>query len=69
MAASPTTCVRGPPNYRFQAHMDWPVRGMIASLVAIFAIGLLVGFVLGYGVRAFISYRRHQAARRRRYIQ
>jgi hypothetical protein len=29
------------------------------------AIGLVVGFALGYGVRAFISYRRHQAARRR----
>jgi hypothetical protein len=32
----------------------------------IFAIGLLIGFALGYGVRAFISYRRHQAASRRR---
>jgi hypothetical protein len=29
------------------------------------AIGLIVGFALGYGVRALISYRRHQAARRR----
>jgi len=29
------------------------------------AIDLVVGFALGYGVRALISYRRHQAARRR----
>jgi hypothetical protein len=29
------------------------------------AIGLVVGFALGYGIRALISYRRHQAARRR----
>jgi hypothetical protein len=35
----------------------------------IFAVGLSVGFPLGYGVRAFISYRRRQASRRRRYIQ
>jgi hypothetical protein len=28
------------------------------------AIGLSIGFALGYGVRAFISHRRHQAARR-----
>ena len=69
MAASPTTCVRGPPNYRFRLIWISPLEELIASLVAIFAIGLLVGFVLGYGVRAFISYRRHQAARRRRYIQ
>ena len=26
------------------------------------AIGLLIGFILGYGVRAIISYRRHQRA-------
>ena len=31
-----------------------------------FAAGLLIGFALGYGVRAFISFRRRQAARRRR---
>jgi hypothetical protein len=31
-------------------------------------ICILVGFALGYAVRAFISYRRHQAARRRRYF-
>ena len=34
----------------------------VASIV--FAIGLSIGFALGYGVRAFISYRRRQAARR-----
>ena len=28
------------------------------------AIGLLIGFILGYGVRAIISYRRHRHARR-----
>jgi hypothetical protein len=31
------------------------------------ASGLFVGFVLGYAVRAFISFRRHQAAMRRRW--
>jgi hypothetical protein len=29
------------------------------------AVGILIGFMLGYGVRAFISYRRRHAARRR----
>jgi hypothetical protein len=29
------------------------------------AIGIVMGFALGYGLRAFISYRRHQASRRR----
>jgi uncharacterized membrane protein (Fun14 family) len=32
------------------------------------AIGVLIGFVLGYAVRAFISRRRHQAARRRSHL-
>ena len=35
----------------------------------IFAIGLSVGFALGYAVRAFMSHRRRQAARRRRIFQ
>jgi hypothetical protein len=43
------------------------MRPELASIIL--AIGLLIGFTLGYGVRAFISYRRHQASRRRRYIQ
>jgi hypothetical protein len=30
------------------------------------AIALIIGFALGYGVRAWISYQRHQAERRRR---
>jgi hypothetical protein len=41
--------------------------GAVTPFVEItFAVGLLIGFVLGYGARAFISYRRRQAARRRR---
>src|SRR3954452_6552864 len=43
------------------------MRPELASII--FAIGLLIGFALGYGVRAFVSYRRHQASRRRHYIQ
>jgi hypothetical protein len=39
------------------------MRPELASII--FAIGLLIGFLLGYGVRAFISYRRRQASRRR----
>ena len=41
------------------------MRPELASVI--FAIGLLIGFPLGYGVRAFISYRRRQASRRRRF--
>jgi NhaP-type Na+/H+ or K+/H+ antiporter len=32
------------------------------------AVGLIIGFILGYGVRAIISHRRHQRARRRSYL-
>ena len=45
------------------------MRGRYGSMTPGFeialAIGPIVGFALGYGVRALISYRRHQAARRR----
>src|SRR5262249_18395399 len=38
----------------------------MASDIAVgFAIGLVIGFALGYAVRAAISFRRHQAARKR----
>ena len=33
---------------------------MAPDLVVVLAITLLMGFALGYGVRSFISYRRHQ---------
>ena len=45
------------------------MRGRYGSMTPGFEIALVidlvVGFALGYGVRALISYRRHQAARRR----
>jgi hypothetical protein len=37
-------------------------------LLVVFAIGLVSGFALGYAVRAAISFRRHQAAIKRRYL-
>jgi hypothetical protein len=40
--------------------VDWQ------SALAIALIGFAVGFVTGYGVLAFISYRRRKAARRAR---
>jgi hypothetical protein len=40
--------------------LDWQVA------LAIALIGFAVGFVTGYGVRAFISSRRRKAARLRR---
>jgi NhaP-type Na+/H+ or K+/H+ antiporter len=39
--------------------LDW-------QFAAIALIGFAIGFVTGYGVRAFISYRRRKAARQRR---
>jgi hypothetical protein len=39
--------------------LDW-------TALAIAVIGFAIGFVTGYGVRAFISYRRRKAARLRR---
>jgi hypothetical protein len=50
--------LRHSPATRLQLHMS----PELASII--FAIGLSIGFAVGYGVRAFISYRRHQAARR-----
>jgi len=41
---------------------------MMPDLTIALAIGLVTGFVLGYGVRALISYRRHLRARRRSYL-
>jgi NhaP-type Na+/H+ or K+/H+ antiporter len=35
------------------------------ALAIAFLMGLILGFAVGYGVRAFISHRRHVAARRR----
>jgi hypothetical protein len=37
-------------------------------LLVVFAIGLVSGFVLGYAVRAAISFRHHRAAIKRRYL-
>jgi len=37
-------------------------------LLLVFAIGLVSGFALGYGVRAAISFRHRQAAIKRRYL-
>jgi len=33
-----------------------------------FVIGVATGSILGYGVRAIISYRRHQRTRRQSYL-
>jgi hypothetical protein len=40
----------------------------MTDAVVVFAIGLIIGFALGYAVRAAISFRRHQTAVRRRYL-
>jgi hypothetical protein len=42
-------------------------KQMTPTLEIVFAIGGALGFALGYGARAFISYRRHRAARQRYY--
>jgi hypothetical protein len=41
-------------------------RIVMADLAIALVIGAGVGFALGYGVREFSSYRRHQAARAQR---
>jgi hypothetical protein len=41
---------------------------MTPGFEIIAGISLVVGFALGYGVRALLSYRRHQAAARRRHL-
>jgi hypothetical protein len=40
---------------------------MMPDFTIALAIGLVIGFILGYGVRAIISYRRHRHARRQSY--
>src|SRR6516225_547521 len=41
------------------------LRHMVSDFTIALAIGLVIGFILGYGLRAIISYRRHRRARRR----
>jgi len=41
---------------------------MVPDFTIALAIGLVIGFILGYGLRAIISYRRRQRARRRSYL-
>jgi hypothetical protein len=41
---------------------------MMPEFTIPFVIGLATGFILGYGVRAIISYRRHQRVRRQSYL-
>jgi uncharacterized membrane protein (Fun14 family) len=40
----------------------------MANILVALAIGLVIGFILGYGARALISYRRHLRARERSYL-
>jgi hypothetical protein len=42
------------------------VRLYVPDFTIALAIGLVIGFILGYGVRAIISYRRRRRARRHR---
>jgi hypothetical protein len=44
-----------------------PEGYMMPDFTIALAIGLVIGFILGYGVRAIISYRRHRHARRQSY--
>ena len=46
----------------------WPLRSMMPDLTIALAIGLVIRFILGYGVRAIVSYQRRQRARRRSYL-
>src|ERR1700736_1574297 len=46
---------------------DRPLGYMMPDFTIALAIGLVIGFILGYGVRAIISYRRHRHARRQSY--
>src|SRR6516164_5469000 len=36
------------------------LRHMVSDFTIALAIGLVIGFILGYGLRAIISYRRHR---------
>ena len=48
-------------RYRiFRCELSYVMREFTIPVV----IGLAIGFILGYGVRAIISHRRHQRARR-----
>jgi hypothetical protein len=47
---------------------DRTLRYMMPDFTIALAIGLVIGFILGYGLRAIISYRRHRRARRRSYL-
>jgi hypothetical protein len=38
---------------------------MMPNILVALAIGLVIGFILGYGARALISYRRRRRARQR----
>jgi len=51
--------------YTGQSEAGW--EQMTPASEIVFAIGLLLGCALGYSARAFISYRRHRAARQRYY--
>ena len=44
------------------------VCSMMVNITVALAIGLVVGFIPGYGVRALISYRRRLRAKRRSYL-
>jgi hypothetical protein len=54
-----------PPDRMKPNFMKGRYGSMTPGFEIALAIGLVVGFALGYGARALISYRRHQAARRR----
>jgi hypothetical protein len=47
----------------------WGHSGREEALMLEFAIVLIVGFGLGYGVREWVSRRRHQAERERRALR
>src|SRR5205823_11612825 len=53
--------VRNQPSHR-------TLRYMVPDFTIALAIWLVIGFILGYGLRAIISYRRRQRARRRSYL-
>jgi uncharacterized membrane protein (Fun14 family) len=40
----------------------------MTDILLVFAIGQIIGFALGYAVRAAISFRHRQAAMKRRYL-
>jgi NhaP-type Na+/H+ or K+/H+ antiporter len=48
---------------------DRPLGYMMPDFTIALAIGVVIGFILGYGVRAIISYRRHRHARRQSYFE